>query len=68
MKLHEAIELILRQSGQPMTTREIADELNENGFYQKEDGTEISDYQVHGRTKNYPHIFNRNGAIVSLIQ
>jgi hypothetical protein len=51
-----------------MTTQEIADELNQKGLYQKRDGTEITNYQVHGRTKNYPHIFNREGIVVSLIE
>jgi hypothetical protein len=68
MTLHKAIEQILQDKGQDMTTDEIAQELNKNGLYQKKDGTEISDFQIHGRTKNYPHLFNRNGKIVSLVK
>ena len=68
MTLHEAIKQILQDKGQSMTTNEIANELNKKGLYQKKDGTEISDFQVHGRTKSYPNIFNRNGAIVSLVK
>jgi hypoxanthine-DNA glycosylase len=67
MTLHEAIEKLLRQTGLPMTTQQIADELNKNGWYQKKDGSKIQAFQIHGRTKNYPTIFVRDGSIVSLI-
>ena len=67
MTLHKAIEEILKNNSQPMTTQEIADELNEQDLYQKNDGTEITRYQVHGRTRKYQHIFNRDGATVSLV-
>ena len=45
--------------GRPMSTSEIADELNYNKWYQKKDGSPIIPYQIHGRTKNYPHLFKR---------
>lgn len=66
MTLHEAIEKLLRQVGRPMTTKEIADELNKNGWYQKKEGSLITPFQIHGRTKNYPNLFMRNGSTVSL--
>lgn len=50
-----------------MTTSEIAKELNKNKWYQKRDGTPITPFQIHGRTKNYSHIFRRKGSSVSLI-
>ncbi len=50
-----------------MTTSEIAYELNKNKWYQKKDGSEIQPFQIHGRTRNYPQLFNRNGSTVSLI-
>ncbi len=67
MTLHEAIEKLLHQTGQPMTTQQIADELNKNNWYQKKDSSKITAYQIHGRTKNYATLFNREGSIVSLI-
>ena len=66
MTLHAAIEKLLQQTGRQMTTHEIADSLNKNKWYQKKDGSKITDFQIHGRTKNYPQLFNRNGATVSL--
>lgn len=67
MTLHEAIEKLLRQTGRPMTTQQIADELNQNGWYQKKDGSTIQAFQIHGRTRNYANIFDREGSTVSLI-
>lgn len=66
MTLHAAIEKLLRQTGRQMTTHEIADRLNENKWYKKKDGSKITDFQIHGRTKNYPQLFYREGATVSL--
>lgn len=67
MTLHEAIEKLLRQTGRPMTTQQIADELNKNCWYQKKDGSTIQAFQIHGRTRKYANIFDRNGSTVSLI-
>jgi hypoxanthine-DNA glycosylase len=66
MKLHEAIEKLLILTGRPMTTQQIADELNKNGWYEKKDSSRIQAFQIHGRTKNYPSIFEREGSTVSL--
>lgn len=67
MKLHEAIEQLLKQKGRPMTTSEIANELNRNKWYTKKDKSPICNFQIHGRTHNYSHLFQRDGAMVSLI-
>ncbi|MEQ1554912.1 MAG: GIY-YIG nuclease family protein [Ferruginibacter sp.] len=66
MTLHEAIEKLLRQKGHAMTTQQIADELNKNGWYKKKDNSEIQAFQIHGRTRNYEKIFVRSGSTVSL--
>lgn len=49
-----------------MTTRQIADEINRNGWYRKRDGSEIQAFQIHGRTRNYSNIFDRDGSTVYL--
>lgn len=66
MTLHEAIAEILTINGKSMTTQEIASELNKTKTYVKKDGSEISAFQIHGRTKNYSNLFERNGSLVSL--
>ena len=68
MKLHEAIVKVIVSKGTSMTTTEIAEELNRNNWYQKKDGSEITAFQIHGRTRNYSNIFKRNGTTVSLIE
>src|SRR5690606_4771205 len=68
MTLHEAIEKVLRHKGMSMTTQQIADELNENNWYKKKDGSKILAFQIHGRTRNYSHLFERKGSTVSLIE
>jgi len=49
-----------------MSTREIADALNRNKWYEKKDRSAITDFQIHGRTRNYPQFFDRNGSMVFL--
>tara|TARA_R110001583_G_scaffold5731_6_gene30543 strand:- start:2311 stop:3126 length:816 start_codon:yes stop_codon:yes gene_type:complete len=66
MKLHEAIVQVLLEKGSPMTTQVIAKALNQNKYYLKKDGSAISSYQIHGRTKNYPHLFIKEGSLISL--
>ncbi|HMM12915.1 MAG TPA: hypothetical protein PKE03_12540 [Bacteroidales bacterium] len=66
MTLHEAIIKVLLQHGRAMTTQEIADVLNQNKWYVKADGSPITAFQIHGRTRNYSNLFNRNGSVVSL--
>lgn len=66
MTLHEAIEKLLKENGGPMTTSEITDALNKNRWFTKKDGSEICQFQVHGRTHNYSSLFDRNGNRVSL--
>ncbi len=66
MTLHEAIIRLLKQTGRAMSTREIADALNRNKWYEKKDRSAITDFQIHGRTRNYPQFFDRNGSMVSL--
>ncbi len=66
MTLHEAIIKVLQQNGKTMSTQEIADTLNQNKWYTKGDGSAIAAFQIHGRTRKYPHLFNRAGSMVSL--
>jgi hypothetical protein len=67
MTLHEAIIKLLKQFNRPMSTTEIANELNKNKWYEKKSRSEITAYQIHGRTKNYHQFFVRDGSMVWLI-
>lgn len=66
MKLHEAIEKLLIETRRPMTTTEIAEKLNQNKWYTRQDNGPITALQIHGRTRNYPHLFLRDKSIVTL--
>ena len=66
MTLHDAIVQVLNNTNRVMTTSEIAVELNKTKTYQKRDGSAITSFQIHGRTKNYPQMFDRNKSMVSL--
>ena len=66
MTLHELIERLLREAGRMLSTRELADLVNDDGSYVKRDKTRVTDFQIHGRTRNYPSIFVRDGSLVGL--
>jgi len=66
MKLHEAIAKLFEFDCLSLTTNEIAEKLNSNGWYKKKDNSLITAFQIHGRTKNYAHIFKRDRTSVSL--
>ena len=63
--LHDEIREILLANGNAwMTTSEIATEVNQRNRYRKRDGSQVTDYQIHGRTRKYPHLFIREGSKV----
>ena len=65
--LHEAIALVLRENDNRwMTVRELADEVNRRGLYEKRDGSPVEANQIHARTKNYGSLFEKDGPRVRL--
>lgn len=65
--LHDEIaEILLESRRDGMTTQEIADKVNARGRYRKRDGSEVTAFQIHGRTRNYPPIFDHDDARVRL--
>ena len=67
--LHAEIARILHDHGnRRMKTTEIAAAVNDAGRYAKRDGSAVTDFQIHGRTKNYPELFERDGAHVRLAE
>lgn len=68
MTLHEAIKILLIETGGSLTTKEIALRLNKNSWYKKKDNSVITSFQIHGRVKNYPMIFHLEGSKVSLVE
>jgi hypothetical protein len=61
--LHEEIAEILRENGDGwMTTEELAELVNRRRRYVKRDGSDVTAFQIHGRTRNYPQLFERGGS------
>ena len=71
MKLHEAIQEVIRQSCRPLTYSEIAQRVNQQGLYSRKDGRSVPASQISARVKNYPALFTVNNeaspATVTLI-
>ena len=59
MTLHAAIAQILTEYKKPMTSREIADLINEGRLYQRQDGLPVATSQINARVNNYFRMFDR---------
>jgi hypothetical protein len=63
--LHEELLAILTEHGNRwLTTDELAAHVNRRGCYHKRDGTPATALQIHGHTRNYPQLFERDGSRV----
>lgn len=66
--LHEEIrDILVREGNRCMSTSELAERVNHRGQYRKRDGSSVSRFQIHGRTRNYSRLFKRNGSFVRVI-
>jgi len=66
MTLHAAMQQVLLKAGNPLKESEIASQLNANKWYTKGDGSLIDPSQIRLRVKNYPHLFKKEGDLISL--
>lgn len=66
MTLHEAMIEVLKEKKSPMTTKEIAEKLNQNKLYEKKDKSLIKASQIKIRAYNYQHLFVMEGNTISL--
>lgn len=65
MTLHDAIVQILEEAGRPLSTREIADRVNQSGLYSRKDEKLVEKGQIRSRVKNYSKLFDYiNGQII----
>lgn len=65
-KLHEAMATVLRERGEPLTGRELADEINRRGLYRRKDGSPLPLNQVHARASNYGDLFVKEDGRIGL--
>jgi len=68
MTLHEAIELVLKKNKGAMTAKEIAEQINKEDLYQREDRLPVPLSQIYAHIKNYPSIFEKMENEISLIE
>ena len=60
LKLHEAIEKVIKEVGRPLTFTEIAKQVNAQQLYSRSDGAPVPASQISARVKNYPSWFTVN--------
>jgi hypothetical protein len=67
LTLHEAMSQVLRANGnRPLRPRELAAAVNEQRLYRKRDDSPVDVNQIHARTNNYPHLFEKVDGFVRL--
>lgn len=67
LTLHEAINLVLSDSGEEwMTVSKLTTEVNERNLYRMKDGRPVEGAQVHARVNNYSHLFEKSASRVRL--
>ncbi len=52
--------MIELKGGEPMTSADLADTINAEGRYRKQDGSAVTSPQVGARVSNYPQLFDRD--------
>ncbi len=60
MKLHEAIEAVLRNADKPLTFTEISKRINAQRLYARKDGKPVPASQISARVNQYPTLFEVN--------
>lgn len=66
MTLHDAIVIVLRENGAPMTAQEIAAEISKRGLYTQRKGTPAPPSQIHARVSKRPQLFTRSSGLIGL--
>lgn len=66
--LHEAIALVIKESGAPMSTKDIAVIINDRSLYTKKDSSPIESSQISARVNKYLHVFKRTEEGVTLLK
>lgn len=59
LTLHEAIVCVLYNTGESLTTQEIADRINAEGLYSRP----VPAGQVSARINKYPHLFTKDRSV-----
>lgn len=68
MTLHEAIELVLIKNGGSLSSREIAEKINQRKLYARADGSQVPASQISARVRNYPKLFTSLNGKIKLVK
>lgn len=68
MTLHKAMQEILRNYPEGLSSREIADAINAAGTYVRGDGQPLKSNQISARIPHYPALFERAGLRIRLVR
>lgn len=60
MTLHEAIVVVLKEAGRPLTRKDIADKINARKLYIRGDGKPLPSNQIGARVSHYLNLFTVN--------
>lgn len=66
LKLHEAIEYVLKNANRPLSPEEIAHKINSLGLYERGDGDPVPSSQIFARATNYSRLFSIKNGLISL--
>lgn len=67
MTLHEAMREVLESAPmQMMRATDLARVINQRRLYRMRDGRPVEPQQIHARTGNYEHMFEREGTFIKL--
>jgi len=67
LSLHDAMAEVLKSAPERMMrARDLAAEIDRRGLYRMRDGRPVEPQQIHARTGNYPHLFERKGTFIRL--
>ncbi len=63
--LHDEMVAVLKHSGNPMTSSEIADQVNKRSRYLRGDNGPVPAKQIRARAHRYPKLFALDGSQIS---
>lgn len=66
MTLHDAMMIVLRDNGAPMTAPDIAAEISRRGLFVQRKGTSAPPSQIRARARKYPRLFTQSSGLIGL--
>ncbi|WP_298940448.1 N-6 DNA methylase [uncultured Dysgonomonas sp.] len=68
MTLHEAIQAVLKEHNHPMRAKDIADAINQKGYYARNDREPLQTSQVYARVRKYPLLLENINGLITLAE